>query len=740
MIKHLILLLLPISLIETFPHKNGINSLDHNYTNLNFIEINNKRRLKDEFKPIEIYYDFSNFKSSDNTIPDEILENAKKLFKEVALEFKKFLKMKKFEVILDKTLEEIKQSCEIEESEEIPENFFNSQDIIIYPLIDQLETGVLAQSSYCMLQGKIIPRFGFIIIDKDTLLSDKGNDYFKILIFHEITHILIFDPELLNALGFINSERNEINSTKALSMARKHFNCGSLEGIPLENDGGSGTARAHWEASYMFGDYMMGSNYIDAQLSDITLALFDDAFFYQVEYYSGGLFKFGKNKGCGFFEKDCSDFPDEFCSNFQEDKCTNSRTAIGLCFKGMLYQCPIVKSYIDGLCFQSFEPEDNNGDNYKLFCLTSSLTPEGSLENYSEQPYCYKAECDTKNKQIKIYYSNSLYIICKNSEIFENPKGFKGKIACPNYYDICDSTSLCNNLFDCLNKKSKTLEESYDYNKKEEIVDSNTSNQIFTVKSMESSWISCFKMTNSYVIYLYGDFSKEVKILDKVTIELTTSKSNKIKAICTPFDKSGFTEECLQCDINICKYPLENVDLFLPLETPKQAGYIIKNWANVIGKEPGVSNRISGVNCIPKIKNTFIPSSIEGIGCEKNYYKFKINGKWESSNKSSLPNLLSSIELFLNNENKDLIECDYNGDSNTINFLCQFDKKGEISIKEQYFEGIFEAFLLKDVPSSITADSCDDDDDDDGNKSSKSSFIDLNFFLIILIIMNFFNF
>ena len=186
----------------------------------------------------------------------------------------------------------------------------------------------------------------------------------------------------------------------------------------------------------------------------------------------------------------------------------------------------------------------------------SSLVPEGSSVNNDYQPYCYKAECDSKNKQIKIYYSNALYVICKNKEIFENKKEFKGKIVCPNYYDICDSTSLCNNLFDCLDKKSKTFKESYDNNKKEEIVDSNNSNQIFTVKSMESSWISCFKMTNSYVIYLYGDFSKEVNILNKVTIELTTSKAEKIKAICTPFDKSGFTEECLQCDISICKYPI----------------------------------------------------------------------------------------------------------------------------------------------------------------------------------------
>ena len=107
---------------------------------------------------------------------------------------------------------------------------------------------------------------------------------------------------------------------KALAMAKKHFNCENLDGIPLENGGGSGTIGSHWEGSYMYGDIMVGFNSNDAQLSDITLALFDDAGFYQVEYYSGGLFKFGKNKGCGFFENHCSYFPNEFCSYIDENE------------------------------------------------------------------------------------------------------------------------------------------------------------------------------------------------------------------------------------------------------------------------------------------------------------------------------------------------------------------------------------------------------------------------------------
>ena len=50
---------------------------------------------------------------------------------------------------------------------------------------------------------------------------------------------------------------------------------------------------------------MISTDYIDSVLSDITLALFEDSGFYKVEYYSGGLFKFGKNMGCSFFDKKC---------------------------------------------------------------------------------------------------------------------------------------------------------------------------------------------------------------------------------------------------------------------------------------------------------------------------------------------------------------------------------------------------------------------------------------------------
>ena len=39
---------------------------------------------------------------------------------------------------------------------------------------------------------------------------------------------------------------------------RKHFNCDSLIGAPLENDGGSGTGGSHWEKDIFYNEYMSG--------------------------------------------------------------------------------------------------------------------------------------------------------------------------------------------------------------------------------------------------------------------------------------------------------------------------------------------------------------------------------------------------------------------------------------------------------------------------------------------------
>ena len=171
---------------------------------------------------------------------------------------------------------------------------------------------------------------------------------FKTVLLHEISHILAFSPKLVELFPnqpyskkkIVNGEERTILITeKVVEHARKHFGCSSLEGVELENQGGKGSEGSHWESRIMLSDYMISTDYEDKVLSDISLAVFEDSGWYKVNYYTGGLFKFGKGEGCSFLEDKCidtkngpsTDFPDEFCIITKEEKCYPSRAGKGIC-------------------------------------------------------------------------------------------------------------------------------------------------------------------------------------------------------------------------------------------------------------------------------------------------------------------------------------------------------------------------------------------------------------------------
>ena len=112
------------------------------------------------------------------------------------------------------------------------------------------------------------------------------------------------------------------------------------------------------------GDYMIPSlYYIEQAISEITLASLEDLEYYEVNYYTGGLMRFGKNKGCTFFSEDCieafinisvsnpldfkvalqSSFPNEFSSSVYEGAdnvfgtCSPGRQSMAFCFNRMGY-------------------------------------------------------------------------------------------------------------------------------------------------------------------------------------------------------------------------------------------------------------------------------------------------------------------------------------------------------------------------------------------------------------------
>ena len=247
---------------------------------------------------------------------------------------------------------------------------------------------------------------------------------------------------------------------------------------------------------------MVSTNYPENSISDITLALFEDSGWYKVNYYTGGLFRFGKNKGCDFFEKPCiinekATFP-EFCHKSREPKCLNSHLGTGQCYIGdykdekipekyqyfkkdnwgglfMANYCPTAdspfESVSDGKYY--FETNCRYGSSQYLFshygeiignrsvCIESSLLPRYSPQPFKMRSICYKVICDRINKNL-IVFINDLNITCPyKGGILEKIEGFKGKIKCPEYNMICTSETWCNEMFECIDKKSVTDINSY---------------------------------------------------------------------------------------------------------------------------------------------------------------------------------------------------------------------------------------------------------------------------------------
>lgn len=62
---------------------------------------------------------------------------------------------------------------------------------------------------------------------------------------------------------------------KVRDFARDYYNCPTLPGVPLENNGGSGSANSHWEKTFLPNEFMNPYVTFPGIISDFTLKLFE---------------------------------------------------------------------------------------------------------------------------------------------------------------------------------------------------------------------------------------------------------------------------------------------------------------------------------------------------------------------------------------------------------------------------------------------------------------------------------
>ena len=421
--------------------------------------------------------------------------------------------------------------------------FFTKEgvDLAIFGTFSNLDESTLATASakaYQPENGQ--PYIGLVKINKNVDYSKPHSiEYFESILLHEFTHILgfskyFFETYYKNLIWEVDDKglnRTYLNSEKVLSVAKKYFNCDDLKGVELENQGGSGTASSHWEARILLGEYMNGYSYTEEQVvSEFTLAVLEDSGYYKPNYYTGGLMRYGKNKGCEFLKKECvdksthkikEDFENEFYDtitdgNNIDPSCSSGRQSRTYKAWYLADNLPTIYQYFENKKIVGYEPADfcpvslkyqeeedlsyyvghcstkgsgkygsqinyiysninplseavqkYTGENYSdhSFCFLSSLTKGSDYHHYFVRSNCYEIFCSERSLTVKIFDD---YIVCPRAGGKVEVDGYEGFIACPDYNLMCSGTKVCNDIFECVEKKSEIKESSfnYDYNPK----------------------------------------------------------------------------------------------------------------------------------------------------------------------------------------------------------------------------------------------------------------------------------
>ena len=321
-----------------------------------------KRRMadSDDFKEFNIYLDLENIKYEIKKLHLEAHEEfyINSMQKAVSL-LKSILRVKP--LVKDYRFSDYNLRDELNLTEWNHELFGDSAtgtlkgagiDLVIFGKFEDLGDSTLATASARAFQdgnentGQ--PYMGLVRINKNIDYALPNSEiYFQSILVHEFTHILGFSKKFFEDYYHnIKTKEDEdgvmryyLNSTKVLEVARNYFNCSTIDGVELENQGGEGTAASHWEARILLGEYMNGYAYTEEQvISEFTLAVLEDSGYYKPNYYTGGLMRYGKNKGCAFLTEKCLDktthktnekFENEFYDTLNKYKSIESTCSSG---------------------------------------------------------------------------------------------------------------------------------------------------------------------------------------------------------------------------------------------------------------------------------------------------------------------------------------------------------------------------------------------------------------------------
>ncbi|KAI8487647.1 hypothetical protein Bbelb_346400 [Branchiostoma belcheri] len=327
----------------------------------------------------------------------------------------------------------------------------------------QNDHSILAYASYCQLDQNDRPTAGYTNFCPVQLQGPGfDRDKFVMTAIHELFHALGFSKQLYDKFKDCSSSAdptscagrrdvvenvhglNRITTPTVVNHTRHHFHCTWTDfGGPLE-DRPAGVS-SHWEARLMQGSIMtakLGQPYLHT-IDAITLSVFEDSGWYQVDYSTAGQLVWGEGQGCMFgTEATCVTNDDWFCLSSSVG-CHYLHLDKGQCESdSYLGVCRVYKPQTGDECWKgSNAPSplqlELHGESYQEAsrCFVSNLTKTGLGGTSSPAGRCYEHRCNSSGVlEVKVY--GSPWARCPFGDSIAIP-GYSGTLECPPQGVLC---------------------------------------------------------------------------------------------------------------------------------------------------------------------------------------------------------------------------------------------------------------------------------------------------------------
>jgi hypothetical protein len=152
--------------------------------------------------------------------------------------------------------------------------------------------GILAQAGADWIRSSsFLPIHGIMSFDSADVFAMEAKGILQDVIIHEMGHVLGFSGWFFDQLGL--AQGFNFTGTNAATAYGQLINNTTATSVPLETQGGAGTARSHWPENLFDTELMTGyaENSPPMPLSIITVGAFEDLG-YEVDYSSADDFTF----------------------------------------------------------------------------------------------------------------------------------------------------------------------------------------------------------------------------------------------------------------------------------------------------------------------------------------------------------------------------------------------------------------------------------------------------------------